>query len=202
MDIFESYSNDDYLKAPITWQLLYRMVSVIDENQSRIMFDKPVAKTAGGKIIHNTRSYRRGGGSNVTTRVTSLPDNVYKAWNYFARNTQAINDYLRKGRATGAAKGVFVYMKAGGDSVKRRRTFFNSPYYTHFITQITEFTVNLTTRAKPSDRIKVSLMGLGIKMEGQEFLVNIIRGQDSIDVIHSFNRDKWPELRELVKAIQ
>lgn len=197
MDVFESISGD-YLKAPITWQLLYRMVSVIDTYQISILLDKPRSTNGSGRLIRNERAYRRAGGTS-NYKATGLPDNVYKAWRYFSMNAEAINKFLYNAKARAAAKGVFVYLKSSGTSEARKKILFNSVHYGAMLAQITEFALNLTMRLAPSDRFTIRSYGTSMKSSGSERSLQIYRGND---LVHSINRDSWPEMRELVESLK
>lgn len=189
-------TGDDYLKMQINWPLLYTMIAIIDSNQLDIVYDKPSAISSGGRLVRNMRGYRRRGGNVESIKTTRLPAEVYRAWTYFEKNAAAINSFLYKSGAIGAAKGVFVYMKSTGESMKRRRTLFKSPYYTHLITQVAERAINRKANLSGDDRVSASVDLMGMKEDSYDYSMVIAKGDTELT---AFNRNAWPDVSDVTK---
>lgn len=152
-------SDREYLKVPVSWPILYRMVSLFEQNKARIVLDRPRSLNGSGREVTNTRRYRQSGGQ-VSYKPTMLPDEVYKAWKYFTANAQAINKFLFRHGAPSAAKAVFAYMNAkvkARDSLMRtrekRESLFKGRYYKVFVTEI----VAKTLEAKLGSRFEACI---------------------------------------------
>ncbi|MCP4528666.1 MAG: hypothetical protein GY833_22530 [Aestuariibacter sp.] len=149
--------SNDYLSTPVSWPLLYRMVSVFEQHKARIIIDRPRELNASGREITNSRSYRRSGGR-TTYKATMLPDDIYRAWNYFTCNAKKINQFLYRNGAVNAAKAVFVFMNVKLNSKDRaararakRESLFKGRYYGSFVTEI----ITKTLESKLGSRFDV-----------------------------------------------
>lgn len=102
-----------YKTAKINWPTVYRTLMLVSEFSSLIKTDIDLSKygrSSGGKLIRNTRAYRRAGGS-LDRTPPQVTQEYKKAWIFFRSRADDIAKFLYAKQEKGLASPIYAFAK-------------------------------------------------------------------------------------------
>lgn len=104
---------EQFKTTKISWPLLYRTMLLVSKYSAVLKSDIELSKygrSSGGKMIRNTRAYRRAGGS-LDTSPKQVTQDYKKAWIFFRSRAEDIAKWLYARKEKNIASPIYAFAK-------------------------------------------------------------------------------------------